>query len=348
MKFNYSRICNNLINGLSERTKLIIKKRFGLGGFEARTLESIGKEYGITRERVRQVEREGLVLIKSKTSEVLGDFSKDIIARLKRNGGLKKEEIIVSEWEDIKFRNYVLFLLSLIDGIERFKETADFYSFWAVSDGSIELAKQVIKSFLDELKENGHPLSIDKYSPPSKIGLLSSFPLNKRAILSYIEISKKVMKGADGLYGLPSWPEINPKGIRDKAYIIFKKIGEPLHFTKAAALINDFPLFPTKKILIQSVHNELIKDPRFVLVGRGLYALKEWGYVPGVTRDIILKILKDEKKPLSRDLIIKKVLEQREVKKSTILLNLSDKRYFARDSEGRYFLRPNGLEVDTA
>ena len=37
-----------------------------------------------------------------------------------------------------------------------------------------------------------------------------------------------------------------------------------------------------KKTHYATCHNELIKDSRFVLVGRGMYALAEWGYQAGI------------------------------------------------------------------
>ena len=42
------------------RESTILKMRFGLGGFEARTLKEIGETLGLTRERVRQIETEAL------------------------------------------------------------------------------------------------------------------------------------------------------------------------------------------------------------------------------------------------------------------------------------------------
>jgi len=127
---------------------------------------------------------------------------------------------------------------------------------------------------------------------------------------------------------LLDWPEINPRGVKDKAYIVFKKIGKPLHFDEVARLIEGS--------LVQTVHNELIKDPRFVLVGRGIYALEEWGYFPGQVKDVILKILKEEGKPLTKEEILEKVRKQRLVKENTVFLNLSNKKHFLRNSQGKY------------
>jgi DNA-directed RNA polymerase delta subunit len=122
--------------------------------------------------------------------------------------------------------------------------------------------------------------------------------------------------------------------------LVFKKHGKPLHFTKVAELIDKFNYnLPNKKTYSQTVHNELIKDSRFVLVGRGIYALKEWGYERGYVKDVIFQVLKSAQKPLDKEEILEKVLKQRIVKENTVLLNLSNKNYFLRTSKGNYTIK---------
>ena len=162
---------------------------------------------------------------------------------------------------------------------------------------------------------------------------------NKDVFASCIGISKEIQKNPEGKYGLRNWLEINPRGIKDKAYLVLKKKEEPLHFTQIASLIEETVFSNQKKVHTATVHNELIKDNRFILVGRGLYALKEWGYETGVVKDIILKSLKQAKRPLTKDEIVDKVLKQRFVKENTVLLNLQNRQYFVRDEKGRYNIR---------
>jgi len=140
-----------------------------------------------------------------------------------------------------------------------------------------------------------------------------------------------------GEFGLAKWPEIKPRGVKDSAFLALKKEQKPLHFRTIASLSNELE-GQTKKVLPQTVHNELIRDVRFVLVGRGIYALKEWGYEDGTVRDIILKVLKN-KAPLSKDEILKEVQKQRLVKQNTVFLNLSNKDEFIKNEEGKYEIR---------
>lgn len=326
MNFNYSRICQELLRDLPQRQKEIILRRFALsaeasseGGVKGETLESIGKNYGITRERVRQIEKEGFLKLKSKTEslrKIFQYFSK----YFKTQGGLKKEAILLEQLGGKNYKPQVYFLLTLGPNFERFGETDDFYSLWTVSRDSLNLAKKVLDSFYHQLKKANQLLTL------KDLNSICSLP--SAHLTSYLEISKKIQRNSEGFYGLKDWPEISPRGVKDKAYLVFKKEKRPLHFTEVARLVEGS--------LVQTVHNELIKDPRFVLVGRGIYALKEWGYSPGQVKDVIFAILKEERKPLTKEEILERVLKQRLVKENTILLNLSNKKYFLRDPQGRY------------
>jgi len=285
------------------------------------TVESIGKDYGITRERVRQVEFDGFLKLKPKTPKYQGVFTY-FGKYLEGNGGLKREDLLLEQLGGQKEENQVYFLLNLGQGFERYGETEEFYPLWTVDKKTPLKAQKVIDFVFDKLQRTGEPLPLKSL----KYNSLSLKPLN-----SYLEVSKKIQKNEEGFFGLKNWPEINPKGVKDKAYLVFKKEQKPLHFTEVANLLD------LKSV--QTVHNELIKDPRFTLVGRGIYALTEWGYTTGYVKDVIAQILKESKKPLAKEEILEEVLKQRLVKENTVLLNLSNKNYFQKDSKGHYIVK---------
>lgn len=334
MKFNYSKICSDLLKDLSQKAKEVLLRRFGLESDERETLEAVGESYGITRERVRQIQEDAVLKIKPKTEKyqpILDYFTSQINAA----GNLRREDVLLNLLGGEKFQNHIFFLLTLGEPFLRFPETNEHYSFWTTEPKSLNFAQKTIESFYNFLLKKKEPLPLGNLSVHQILGgNLERETINRlslQAFQSFLEISKKIEQNQEGLFGLKDWPEINPRGIRDLAYLVFKKEKTPLHFTKVADLIGDYCNF-------QSVHNELIRDPRFVLVGRGLYALGEWGYRPGVVKDIIVEILKETKKPLSKDKILAKVLKQRVVKENTILLNLNSKKYFSKTPEGKYIL----------
>ena len=325
-KIDYAQICSKILEVLPPRQKEVILRRFGLGigtgKNQGETLESIGKDIGVTRERVRQIERDGFSSLKPELKKCQEAFRyfKD---SLKKTGNLEKEEALLLELGGEKFQNQVYFLLTLGQDFERVGETNDFYSLWTVDKASWVSAQKTIDSIYEKLKKINRPLEL------KELNKLSS--LTPAVLISYLGVSKKIQKNAKGLFGLKDWPEINPRKIKDKAFLVLKESQKPLHFTQVAGLINS--------ALPQTVHNELIKDQRFVLVGRGIYALKEWGYEEGMVKDVISSILKTAGRPLGKEEVLEKTLKQRLVKENTVFLNLSNKKYFLRNSEGRYIIK---------
>jgi len=344
MRFNYLKICQDLVADLPQRTKDVIWRRFGFKKPGKReTLEAIGKKYGITRERVRQIEEDGRARLKPKIGKYQEIFQY-FITQLESSGGLKREDLFLNLFGDKILQNHISFLLSLSAPFIRLSETKDFYPLWTVDSNSLTLAKKVIASFYNILGEKKSPLAIEEPKPYQIFGKeLEKQTVNRlssQALQSFLEISKLIQQNPEGLFGLKDWPEINPRGIKDKAYLILKKEAKPLHFTKITQLIGRSNLgWKFSRPNLQSVHNELIRDPRFVLVGRGLYALKDWGYTNGVVKDVIFKVLKEKNEPLSKEEIVDNVLKQRFVKENTILLNLNNKKYFLRTPKGKYTIR---------
>ncbi|MDP3900832.1 MAG: sigma factor-like helix-turn-helix DNA-binding protein [bacterium] len=344
MKTSYDQITLTLLSELPERTREVLGRRFGLLSEKPETLEQIGQGIGITRERVRQIADAGLVQLmalireEKRHGEANEAFSR-LLARLKEVGEVRREDHLLKDvLEKEEEANHVIFLLHVGDPFFHHRETSETHAFWASKEEGISGVLSALHTVKAYFEKRNAAATLEEIAQlyEKKFG----GRITPETLASYLEISKHVMQGPEGSWGLKSWPEVNPKGIRDKAYLVVKSSGSPLHFTKVAERIREFQqtFAPSsqKQCLPQTVHNELIKDPRFVLVGRGTYALKEWGYRPGTVRDVITQILKESGKPLSKDDIIKKALSERQVKESTIALNLQNKKYFARDGKGRY------------
>ncbi|HBY74441.1 TPA: hypothetical protein DEG21_00690 [Patescibacteria group bacterium] len=67
-----------------------------------------------------------------------------------------------------------------------------------------------------------------------------------------------------------------------------KKQKQPVHFVE---LTNSIATHFKEPVKTATIHNELIRNNEFVLIGRGIYVLKEWGYKPGTVIDVIIDIL---------------------------------------------------------
>jgi hypothetical protein len=304
-KTNYSQLYQKLTKGLSPKTKEIFDRRFGVKTSQTEILESIGKTLDITRERVRQIEEAGFNFVKKQNKELLEKTFKDLEVYFADKGGFKKEEIALEELGGKKHKPYVLFLLTLGEQFARVCEKKDFYSFWSTEKSPESKVKETLGLLVPDIEKQGNIIPKD--------GFAASFSqknnLSPAHLASYLELSKQIKENKEGKIGLVNWPEINPRGVKDKAFLVFKKHGKPLHFTKVAELIDSLEYnAPNKKTYPQTVHNELIKDARFVLVGRGTYALSEWGYYPGTIKDIIVKLLNTKTQPIHKDDLVKEVL----------------------------------------
>jgi len=319
VNINYQQICGELLSQLPPKQREVIERRFGLKTGERETLEAIGKSHRICRERVRQIEKVSLAKMK-KTASRYKDAWKSFAKHLKAFGGVREENSLLEDLGGKEFRAHAYFLLTLSGEFLRTSESEDYQSFWSLDSESTNAAKNFIALSHAKLME------ANKLIPAKELAALSG--LKKAVAESYLGVSKKVQKNSEGLYGLRDWPEVSPKGVKDRIYLLFKKNQKPLHFTDVAGKIEGS--------LVQTVHNELIRDKRFVLIGRGIYALKEWGYVEGDVKDVILNIFNNENRPLTKEEILNRVMKQRLIKENTVLMNLSNKKFFSRDNEGRY------------
>jgi hypothetical protein len=339
-------VVGELVSVLSTRNRDVISRRFGLKTGKRETLESIGKSYGITRERVRQIEEVSLKQIKDNLGSGLNTKIKPFVnlaeSILEQAGGVLKEDALFEKFSgsgDSTSGNAALVFFLTLDGeFKKFSETNDFHTFWGLSGQHAESFNKSISSFVSALGKAKSPIAETTVVDFYKKSGASVKELTNAAVASYLLISKNIAKNAFGQVGLATWPEVKPRGVRDKAFLVLKRDGKPKHFREITQLING-ARFSDRKANVQTVHNELIKDKRFVLVGRGMYGLVDWGYKSGTVKDVIVDLMRSAVKPMHKDDIIAKVLSHRMVKENTILLNLQDSKTFEKVGEGTYSLK---------
>ncbi len=344
---NFKNLLKDIVSILNPRTREVIEKRFGLSSSREQTLEAIGKHFGITRERVRQVESEGLKqLSRDAVTAKLEPVFQLVGNHLKACGGIRREDMLLKELGSILLpdeknpENAVNFVLAL--GKKRmvyFEGNDNLHPAWSHNAGvckdAAELASAVKKYIASSNKLLSHDAMINALkTEAAKMANLNSEPAS---LVSYLSLSRHISKNPFGEWGLAQSPEVSPRGVKDKAYLVLKREQNPLHFRQVCDLINKTS-FGTRKAHPQTVHNELIKDSRFVLVGRGTYALRDWGYEPGTVKDVMVNVLKKAGGALSKEEIIKQVLSRRMVKENTILLNLQNRKTFKKLDNEKFLL----------
>lgn len=336
ISFKPKQITKELLSVLSKRASDVISGRYGLGSDTKKmTLESIGKKYKITRERVRQIENNSILNIrKSKEYDKLKNIFEELKNIVKSLGSvISEEELLENIAKDKSTTNHIHFLFVIGEDFIKEKEDEHFKHRWHID-------KDLSKKIHDAIKNLYSSLGDDEIQTESEmikkflgqIENLSEEYKNEEIAKRWLRISKKISQNKLGEWGKTDSPNISTKGMRDYAFLVIRKHGSPIHFREVAKLI--YQWF-NKKAHVATTHNELIKDPRFVLVGRGLYALSEWGYMSGVVKDVIKNMLQKHG-PMTKEQIVDKVMKERYVKENTIMVNLQNSKIFKKTKDGKY------------
>lgn len=334
-------LVNNLLIVLSEKEKFIIENRFSLNENPRLTLESIGKKYNVTRERIRQIEKNALKKLERNVNNTsLNEVTELALQIMQEKGGIAEEDTMVEEIlkrstnPDIIDVNSLKLTVDLEKDIIHVHNTIQYRPYWKLKNKSNENTRKVCEAAYKELNEKKNVVDADKLAESviKKLKINESIPF----AISCFDLDRRIKVLEGGKVGLTSWRTINPKTLRDKIYYVLKQNKKPLHYIEISNSIAGLRI-DNKSINTQAVHNELIRHAGFVLIGRGIYALQEWGYNEGTVSDVIVEILK-EKGAMKRDEIVAEVLKRRQVKKITIQLNLKNKPQFERVGRDTYQL----------
>jgi len=330
-KASFFDLANNLLSAESERAQEIVRMRFGLVQGHPQTLEKIGRENKITRERVRQIIGDVLKRLKQKKNEADFKAAEDkIVFTIGNNNGIMEENKLIEKLSsgDYKEANAVVLFGALSEKIVIFEEKGEIKKAWAVSKDVLGKVQEIEKTSREIFEKENKLLTDDELVKKISQRLAEKkTAFSKEQILNYLAVLADVQKNKFGKWGMAGWKEINPKGTRERIYLILKEKREPLHFTEIAKLIDRYGL-SKRKAHPQTVHNELIKDERFILVGRGIYALKEWGYKRGTIQEVLHDILDKSQKSLTKEEILTEIMKLRKVKKATVMINLNNSKIF--------------------
>ncbi len=334
--FKPKQVTKRMLANLPPRAYEVVTNRFGLTDDASRkTLEAIGKKYGITRERVRQIENAALTLIRKsaafKDEKAVFDELKKLMHTL--GAVVSEQELLSHISKDPLTQNHIHLYLTLGDEFTKHKEDEDFKTRWSVDGDVSEEVHNALKKMYQNLTDDELVTESELVSRfLDGVKNLSEEYKDEEIARRWLTISKNISKNPLGEWGKSTSSSIKTRGIKDYAFLMMRKHGSPMHFREVAkAIAATFD----KKCHTATCHNELIKDNRFVLVGRGIYALSEWGYKSGVVRDVIKELLK-KNGPMSKEDIVESVMKERYLKKNTILVNLQNSKYFKKNKTGLY------------
>jgi hypothetical protein len=348
-EFDPSALVDSLLAQLKDRDREIVALRFGLSDAGIETLESIGKRHNLTRERVRQIEKDSLNFLAKLNSSEKTRSLQMIFDTIMEHGSIMSEDFLLAtillDQKNTRDLQALKFLLNIDNELIQFKETPDFYPSWHIMGFDLGKLTETINqmvAILDSQKQVVSEAELYNKFRETEFFRERSLTLQDKVLQSYLNISKAIQINAFNEIGLKGWPEVKPRDVGDKAYLVLKHHGKPEHYGEITKMINDHK-FDDRTAYQETVHNELIKDNRFVLVGRGIYALTEWGFKKGVVADVIKEVITNAGKPLTRDEIIREVLRLRQVKRNTILVGLSNRNNFTKVGKDRYDLakKPN-------
>lgn len=336
----YGTAFQRFLHSISPRAVAIVSARYGAGGKEPMTLEEIGQTYGITRERIRQIISVLLGNVRARRYPAsLEDVSKRMESTLiGRNGIMEKQAFFETiAGTDMKEQGAARFFLAVLSERFRLLESDSMAPSIALATFSDEAWRTVNDAARTLLAENGASLPEAEFL--KRLGKHPALKaISREMIVDFLAVSEDCKKNPFGQWGLPEWSDICPRGTRDRAYLVVRAEGKPLHFREIAIKIDQSGLQKAGRVTHpQTVHNELIKDKRFVLVGRGTYALVEWGFRRGTVRQVVEEILRERGVPVKRDELVSEVLKVRDVKASTVVINLNA--FFERMKDGAYGLK---------
>lgn len=351
--FHPQEALNSALALLTEREREVLTRRFGLSGMEPETLEKIGQSFQVTRERIRQIERLGIKKLheNKQVATLIQPIRQVVIDLLEQRGGVALQISLIDQLVKLALPVRPAVIRFYLD--ELLSDTALSFGGASTRFAVGYRLRPAILDYLTTLHETAETWIEEKGRPVAENELVSAIMnkplktplgdnLNSSFVPELLLLSGHLKRNAYGEWGMRQWETITPRRMNDKIYLVLKKAGKPLHFREIARLVNEAK-FDRKTAYPPTVHNELIMDSKYVLVGRGIYALKEWGYENGVVAEVIEKIFQEKGLPLTRDQIVQEVMKVRVVKPATVHLAITNKDRFEHLADGRYYLKQASL-----
>lgn len=333
--FLFIKAFESLTTDLPDRSRSILRDRYGIGLKEQKTLEAIGQKHGVTRERVRQIVVGGVDSVRARKDEqVYGVADTCIRCAVEDKSGIIREQDLLHDLSQRQSQDVgaIRFFITCSDQVDYLNEKKlPVETTVALVDLDMDQWERIHQQAVTLLENEDQTITLDTFQDQLT-------DASAKEVEDYLRVSREIQENPFGKWGIYSWDDIALKGIREKVYTVLQESDEPLHFREIAKRIDTYGLSKNgRKAHPQTVHNELIKDDRFVLIGRGTYALASWGYETGTVKDVVTELLEKEESPLPKDEIVKRVLAVRKVKPTTVMINLHN--HFERVGADQYQVR---------
>jgi len=321
-----------------EREWVIIERRFGLGGASLLTLEELGLAFGLTRERIRQIEANALdnlknVLIDNSYENKNYHVHPEIISTLQNlscfinqitNNIILENKLMsdISEQYSIDSKSVEpsLHLIFMLNGLSQIRfNKSDLRTAW----GNIQATKirklEKIISRIDKL------LTEEVVTPVGEIDIL--IEINKilkgknrislDELRQYLNLCSSIEKHSDGFYW-GKFEQLTGRGNQTER-ILFEN-GEPLHINQITRKINHRLTLHSKRLVNdRNLGNQISGDARFTPIGRsGEWGLSSWTLNTGTIIDLMKQCLMTRNTAATSDEIYLYVSERRPVQRASI------------------------------
>ncbi|MDP2103835.1 MAG: sigma factor-like helix-turn-helix DNA-binding protein, partial [Candidatus Gracilibacteria bacterium] len=297
----------SILSNLTDKEQSVIVRRIGIDR-ERETLQSIGNTYDITRERVRQIEDVGIKkigrIVRTTPLARIQEMGEKILAL---HGGLLTKDrlvnMVIQEAEiDASVNTGIIEVILQSDfDIQKSKPQLGTRTYFSTPEVQKKLIGEIHKEAARILKKKGDIMENIALYEMIKLNLSTFGKVENVLIDSVLDVFEDIVKGEEKYVGLSKWKILNPATLKDKAIYVLKKEKHPMHFVELSNAISNYF---GEMVKVATIHNELIRNNEFVLIGRGIYVLKEWGYKPGTVLDVIIDIFNKSKIPLSTEEII--------------------------------------------
>ena len=328
------------------KERLILMRKFGLDGSKETPLQKIGKEYSLTRERVRQIETQALMRFRRLIvgNEVYMNVLQESKNILESHGGILGEDALISKIINknlFKFSKQELKLILVSDfDITYLKRNKEINKAFYIEPLYEDLLTKIVLFTLQHFKERNHSQDLYEFISELKDYFAEDtkdIPSLKNDLfyVNFFSIVKNITI-LDWKIWLLEFDDINPKTVKLKMLHTMRRLNKPIHYQELPAKILE--RFPGEVTKINTIHNELVKNnDLFVNQGLGLYGLKERGFQGGSVKDILIRIFKKNNHPMTAKELTREVLREKMVSPNTVILNLQKfKDDFQRVDKGTY------------